>query len=83
MATERISSTEWHALVSAKLGLLLGLIQIYQNQKVSLFETRPAAMAISLAALCIYVFAPAALLKSKAVKVEEEEQTSGQFLYCR
>ncbi|XP_058188451.1 uncharacterized protein LOC131306314 [Rhododendron vialii] len=39
-------------------------------------------MAISLAALCIFVFAPTALLKSKAVKVEEEEQTTGQFLYC-
>ncbi|XP_058189473.1 uncharacterized protein LOC131307073 [Rhododendron vialii] len=82
-ATERISSGEWHALVLANLGLLLGLIQIYQNRKVSLFETRPAAMSISLAALCISVFAPAALLKFKAVKVDEEEQTTGQFLYCR
>ncbi|KAF7126807.1 hypothetical protein RHSIM_Rhsim11G0112700 [Rhododendron simsii] len=87
-ATERISSAEWYALVSANLGLLLGLIQIYQNQKDSLFESRPATMAISLAALCISVFAPAALLKSKAVKVEEEEeeeeeqQTTGHFLYC-
>ncbi|XP_058188450.1 uncharacterized protein LOC131306313 [Rhododendron vialii] len=82
-ATERISSAEWYALVSANLGLLLGLIQIYQNRKDSLFESRPATMAISLAALCISVFAPAALLKSKAVKVEEkeEEQTTGQFLY--
>ncbi|KAG5525644.1 hypothetical protein RHGRI_032077 [Rhododendron griersonianum] len=83
-ATERISSAEWYALVSANLGLLLGLIQIYQNKKDSLFETRPATMAISLAALCISVFAPAALLKSKAVKVEEEQQTTGHFLYgCR
>ncbi|XP_058188452.1 uncharacterized protein LOC131306316 [Rhododendron vialii] len=82
-ATKRISSAEWHALVSANLGLLLGLIQIYQNRKVSLFETRPATMAISLAALCISVFAPAALLKSKAMKVEEEEQqTTGHFFYC-
>ncbi|KAI8531927.1 hypothetical protein RHMOL_Rhmol11G0174100 [Rhododendron molle] len=79
-ATERISSAEWYALVSANLGLLLGLIQIYQNRKVSLFETRPATMAISLAALCISVFTPAALLKSKAVKVDEAEQ--GHFFYC-
>ncbi|KAG5565003.1 hypothetical protein RHGRI_001019 [Rhododendron griersonianum] len=83
-ATERISSAKWHALVLANLGLLLGLIQIYQNRKVSPYETRPATMAISLAVLCISVFAPAALLKFKAVKVEEEEeQTTRQFLYCR
>ncbi|KAF7127367.1 hypothetical protein RHSIM_Rhsim11G0112400 [Rhododendron simsii] len=83
-ATEWTSSAEWYALVSANLGLLLGLIQIYQNRKDSLFESRPATMAISLAALCISVFAPVALLRSKAVKVEEEEeQTTGQFLYCR
>ncbi|KAI8571423.1 hypothetical protein RHMOL_Rhmol01G0119100 [Rhododendron molle] len=82
-ATERISSTKWHALVSANLRLLLGLIQIYQNRKVALFETRPATMAISLAVLCISVFAPAALLKFKAVKAEEEEQTARHFLYCR
>ncbi|XP_058188453.1 uncharacterized protein LOC131306317 [Rhododendron vialii] len=80
-----ISSAEWYALVSANLGLLLGLIQVYQNRKDSPFETRPTTMAISLAALCISIFAAAALLKFKAVKVEEEEQqTIGHFLYyCR
>ncbi|KAI8531923.1 hypothetical protein RHMOL_Rhmol11G0173600 [Rhododendron molle] len=84
-ATERISSAEWYALVSANLGLLLGLIQImYQNRKDSPIETRPATMAVSLAALCISIFAAVALLKFKAVKMEEEEeqQTTGHFFYC-
>ncbi|KAI8531922.1 hypothetical protein RHMOL_Rhmol11G0173500 [Rhododendron molle] len=84
-ATERISSAEWHALVLAKLGLLLNLIQImYQNRSDSPFQTHPATMAISLAALCISGFATAALLNSKAVKVEEEEeqQATGHFLNC-
>ncbi|XP_058188470.1 uncharacterized protein LOC131306322 [Rhododendron vialii] len=84
-ATERISLAEWHAMVFAKLGLLVDLIQImYQNRKESPFQTRPATKAISVAAVCISGFAAAALLKSKAVRVEEEEeeQTTGHFLYC-
>ncbi|KAF7128027.1 hypothetical protein RHSIM_Rhsim11G0112600 [Rhododendron simsii] len=87
-ATEMISSAEWHALVFAKLGLLLNLIQImYQNQSDSPFQTHPATMAISVAAICISGFAAATLLNSKAVKVEEEDkeeqQTTGKyFLYC-
>ncbi|KAG5525642.1 hypothetical protein RHGRI_032075 [Rhododendron griersonianum] len=88
-ATERISSAEWHALIFAKLGLLLDLIQImYQNRSDSPFQTHPATMAISVTAICISGFAAAALLNSKAVKVEEEDkeeqQSTGKyFLYCR
>ncbi|KAH7848584.1 hypothetical protein Vadar_004784 [Vaccinium darrowii] len=82
-----VSSAELHVVVLAKLGLLLGLIQImYQNRSDSPFETHPATMAISIAALCIYGIATA-LLKfkaSKAVEAKEDQQqknTGHYFLY--
>ncbi|KAH7848732.1 hypothetical protein Vadar_006952 [Vaccinium darrowii] len=69
------------------LGLLLGLIQVtYQNKKDSPFDTRPATIPIFLIALCIYGFATAALLKSKAskeVEVTEEQQPSNKGHYFR
>ncbi|KAI8531924.1 hypothetical protein RHMOL_Rhmol11G0173700 [Rhododendron molle] len=55
---------------------------MYQNRGDSPFQTHPVTMAIFLTTMCISGFAAAALLNSKAVKVEEEEQqTTGHFLY--
>lgn len=86
--TNKISSVKWHVVVFSTLGLLLGLIQVtYQNQKDSPFDTRPATIPIFLIALCIYGFATAALLKSKAskeVEVTEVQQPNNKghyFLY--
>lgn len=77
-STKAISSpVKWHVIVFTTLGLLLGLMQVtYQNRKDSLLDTHPATIVIFITALCIFCFAAAALLKSKASKQVEvtEEQ---------